>query len=605
MKHFSKILRISLCLVLVYGLLSSCNKDDVVESDIRAPKISLDSDNGVYTVKVGHQLTIAPDFENVDVDDITWLMDDEIVARGPEWTEIWNEEGTFYATVEAHNSLASVREEIRIDVLEMTPPVISLAMPTDGFKVAPGADLKLTPDYQHSDLDGFGVVWYVDGQKVADTPDYTFNRDIEGVYSLRVEAVNIDGSASKEFKIIVERVDERQVLFVPMAYNHSASTIFTFKGRVVALTPFVNGFAEPQFIWMLDGDFVDCKAPVYNFAPQSAGQYKIKVIVRDGSKPESQALSRNATAVDGISAEITVVCVDATESQRQRPSTPLSSAVAVNVYDWIPGPGQFINETTSAGGMTGSETTLDAACRWAEKRLADKLFVSLGAFGGYITVGFDHSIVASDEDYDFTIDGNAFVSPNSGSNEPGVVWVMQDVNGNGLPDDEWFELKGSVDDTANVRRRYAVTYYRPDAVNSDVYWSSCDGRDGKVLCLTQYHRQDYYYPAWVEPSAYTLYGTILPSNNSQSASTGFWNNAPFDWGYADNAGNDCLSDKSSGGEGQTTGFRIANAIDAAGNPVKLGYIDFVKVQSGVLANSGILGEVSTEVCGFADYHMKK
>ena len=39
----------------------------------------------------------------------------------------------------------------------------------------------------------------------------------------------------------------------------------------------------------------------------------------------------------------------------------------------------------------------------------------------------------------FAIQGNAFDS----SNEPGIVWVMQDVNGNGLPDDEWYELRGS------------------------------------------------------------------------------------------------------------------------------------------------------------------
>lgn len=43
------------------------------------------------------------------------------------------------------------------------------------------------------------------------------------------------------------------------------------------------------------------------------------------------------------------------------------------------------------------------------------------------------------EGYDFAIEGNAF----DGSSEPGIVWVMQDVNGNGLPDDTWYQLKGS------------------------------------------------------------------------------------------------------------------------------------------------------------------
>lgn len=60
-------------------------------------------------------------------------------------------------------------------------------------------------------------------------------------------------------------------------------------------------------------------------------------------------------------------------------------------------------------------------------------------FRGYIIVGFDHSIPNSGNQYDFCVQGNAF----DGSSEPGIVWVMQDINGNGLPDDEWYELKGS------------------------------------------------------------------------------------------------------------------------------------------------------------------
>ena len=50
-------------------------------------------------------------------------------------------------------------------------------------------------------------------------------------------------------------------------------------------------------------------------------------------------------------------------------------------------------------------------------------------------------------------------------------------------------------------------------------------------------------------------------------------------------------------------FKISNAIDANGNKVDLKYIDFIKVQVGVNAKSGWLGEVSTEVFGFFDYSM--
>ncbi|MBN1118072.1 MAG: hypothetical protein JXA77_12750, partial [Bacteroidales bacterium] len=108
-----------------------------------------------------------------------------------------------------------------------------------------------------------------------------------------------------------------------------------------------------------------------------------------------------------------------------------NSPYVSQVIEYKPASGQFINTTTwgvpSAaqsviGGITGH--------------------VSLGAFGGYLIVGFDHSIENDPNNpygVDFTIFGNAF----TGWAEPGIVQVMKDVNGNGLPDDTWYELKGS------------------------------------------------------------------------------------------------------------------------------------------------------------------
>ena len=114
-----------------------------------------------------------------------------------------------------------------------------------------------------------------------------------------------------------------------------------------------------------------------------------------------------------------------------RPATQSSSPYCTKVFEYTPAPGQFINETKT-GGFDGTQTTAEAACRYAEQRFADDIWVSLGGFGGYIVVGFDHSIDNSG-DYDIGILGNSF----SGSSEPGIVWVMQDENGNGLPDDTW------------------------------------------------------------------------------------------------------------------------------------------------------------------------
>ena len=42
----------------------SCNKDDVIEDFTgKAPVITLDSEDGIYTVKVGQELSISPDVE--------------------------------------------------------------------------------------------------------------------------------------------------------------------------------------------------------------------------------------------------------------------------------------------------------------------------------------------------------------------------------------------------------------------------------------------------------------------------------------------------------------------------------------------------------------
>jgi hypothetical protein len=84
-------------------------------------------------------------------------------------------------------------------------------------------------------------------------------------------------------------------------------------------------------------------------------------------------------------------------------------------------------------------------------------------------------------------------------------------------------------------------------------------------------------------------------------------NAEYDWGYADNFSPiDRLSgDDNANADANANHFKISNAIDFECQPVDLKFIDFVKVQVGVNAKSGWLGEISTEVFGFYDYNMKK
>lgn len=283
-----------------------------------------------------------------------------------------------------------------------------------------------------------------------------------------------------------------------------------------------------------------------------------------------------------------------------RAKTETSVAEQTVVFEYTPAPGQFINETKT-GGFTGEETTPEAAIAYATQRMKDDAFVSLGGFGGYMVIGFDHSI-DNTGNYDFGIKGNSF----KGSSEPGIVWVMQDENGNGKPDDTWYELKGSETGKETTVRNYAVTYYRPSEPQQPVQWTDSEGNSGEVDYLKQFHTQDYYYPAWITDDSYTLTGTCVEARNyDQSGNGTYWVQAEYDWGYADNFSEiDRLSnDGNANAAANANFFKISNAIDDKGNPVDLKYIDFIKVQTACNTKSGWLGENSTEVFGFFDYSM--
>ena len=576
--------------VLVAGVaIISCNKDDVIESSELKPQIILDNEYGVYTVKVGQRLTISPEFINADDADITWTTDDgQIVCRTTSWTSVWDTEGEYYITISAKNRAGTTTENIRIDVMELTPPVISLRIPEGGLKVKTSTDYLLSPDIQHADMEGFSVKWYVNGEEAGEEMEYMFNRSETGIYKVKIVATNIDGTSVKEFDIEVVDSIPQGVIFPTASYLQKSTTRYTFPGRPVFLRPEISNFDAPQFSWTVDGNAADCTERT--FTPGISGEYRIAVNVTEGDN----------TAV----AEVTVVCVDADEDDRFRPRNAGSSPYSTEVFEWTPAPGQFINDTSIFGGMTGAENTPESASQWAKTRLEQRGLVSLGSFGGYIIVGFDHSIEKSSLDYDLAIGGNAFLSNDGGSNEPGIVWVMQDVNGNGLPDDEWYELKGSDYGNPATRTNYSVTYFRPSAPKMNVEWVDSEGKTGIVKYLPLVHKQDYYYPAWITEPSYTLYGTCIPAANSVDPSTGYWNNSPYAWGYADNVGSDNIGGLSADGTGQATGFKLSNAVFADGSAIDLKYVDFVKVQVAVLAQSGGLGEISTEVSGFIDYSMR-
>lgn len=277
------------------------------------------------------------------------------------------------------------------------------------------------------------------------------------------------------------------------------------------------------------------------------------------------------------------IIVSSCSSDGTKTYTPPDNTVTV--LEYTPAPGQFINEN-----MNGAQTA-EQAVAWAQERIDGGLYVSLGAFGGYIVVRMGDGVNNVDGVYDFAVKGNAYAT----SNEPGIVWVSADTNGNGLADDVWYELKGSeFGNSETYRSNYSVTYTRTDQAG-DVEWVDSDGNTG-VVEHNIYHTQNYY-PAWIDAGSYTLTGSLLAPNWEYNESKSQYENLAYGWGYADNFGED--AETTTAGYYTQNRFDIADAVDAERNAVQLAKIDFVKVQSAVLENVSILGEVSTEVLGFS------
>ncbi len=545
--------------------LTGCNKDEVLLAGGK-PVIEFDHEDGIYEVTVDEELTLAPDVENGENASYEWTLEDgTVVSRQPVWTSRWGKTGQYYVLLTVSNKAGTDWEEVRIDVVEPKAPVISLALPSEGLTILTGSDYELAPVF--AGVDSGSVEWFVDGVKTADGLSFVFRADKAGVYHIMIRATNNIGATEKEFDITVADELPARMRFVPLSYYSNANVRYTVAGRPVALVVASENIPTDAFRWKVNGDEVKGDGSMYVFSSSEPGVYNVDVEAAGEAMRMEIHVEKNA----GIRA---------------------GSGDGVSVLEYCPAPGQFIGETGSVGGMSADITTHEAAIGWAESRFAARKFVSLGAWGGYIIARFDRSVARGASGYDFAVMGNAIAT----SNEPGIVYVMQDVNGNGLPDDEWYELKGSDFSGAGVSHDYMVTYYRPGGEAMAVQWIDGFGERGTVDYIPS-HTQPTYFPVWIQPDELTLYGSRLPQRNVMDPVTGMWDNPPFQWGYADNIGSDLIDGDTYGGGGQWTGFRISNAVLPDGTPVELDHIDFVKIQTGIMSKSGLLGELSTDICG--------
>lgn len=355
------------------------------------------------------------------------------------------------------------------------------------------------------------------------------------------------------------------------------------------------GFTGERYEWALsyESDSVSVTDSIvattrdYTFVASETGTYRLRFQIYDAANPITHLM------------RIVV-----------RKEEVAYSPYITKVYEYRPAPGQFVNELPK---YTEGDTE-ESMRQKVEDCLAydARTMVSLGGYGGYIVVGFDHTIVNRPGEYDFKILGNAFYSTSSvpgvqsgGGSEPGIVMVSLDTNGNGMPDDEWYELAGSEYYKKETLKNYEITYYRPDenkepvagsnpilTDSTHVRWSDNRENTGYISKVV-FHKQSYY-PQWISKGSMTFKGNRLADNAVDESGTGSnYVFQPYDWGYADNHPNG--SEKSN--------FKIDWAVDSEGTPVDLPGADFIKIYTGVNQFNGWLGECSTEVAGVTDLHV--
>lgn len=301
------------------------------------------------------------------------------------------------------------------------------------------------------------------------------------------------------------------------------------------------------------------------------------------------------------------------DPQGVAPEKPKSehSPYVSKVLEYRPGVGQFVNKLPKYETGDTEETMRAKVLEQIKGNNAG--LITLGAWGGYVTVGFDHTIENKAGLRDFRVQGNTLTN----WGEPGIIYVAYDSNKNGRPDpDEWYEIAGEAHrDLAGISwlkdqrargkdvafyRDYEVTYHRPTsegkpATDIPEYIRWVDNKGGLgYIHKNRFHDQTYY-PAWIQTPTYTLRGTRLPQNgyNSKTDGTELHILMPFAYGYADNATNS--DDEAS--------IDIAWAVDKHGKPVHLPGVDFIRIQTGVLQDNGWIGECSTEVAGVLDLHL--
>lgn len=386
------------------------------------------ADRNTFEVISGDTLYISFECENAQHGEYVWRNSSgEVISTAPGLEYVSEKAGREYITFTVTNSAGKDEVEIRVDTRERSIPEITIPGAEYGFETVVKNDMTIIPVV--SSVLPVTYEWLIDGLLYSRADTLLFKADVEGVFRVTLTVANEEASDSEEFDIRVTSPEEATFrwTFIQEEYNLS-------RGRKILVGPVdIENDFDALYTWYVDGVEVQKKSsPSFVFYGEEEGRFSLTVNMSNGYLSANKELVVNVAPPEGTFRR------DGTGNMR-----------ADRIFEYSPAPGQFINEGYTA-------TTMDQACEYARQRVVEEEFVSLGGFGGYIVAGFDHSI-PNNGSFDLRIGGNS----HEGGSEPGIIYVMQDENGDGLPNDTWFELKGSEYGKAETISDYAVTYYRP------------------------------------------------------------------------------------------------------------------------------------------------
>ena len=536
--------------------LAACSKHDGRPS-FGTPSITFSA--GEYKVKLGQSITLSAQVATADQPVFSWKLAGKIISTSPSCPFNGTQTGEYFLSFRVDAENGSAEQQIKVTVVDRLPPQIN--MPTNLIAYQ-GRDNRLAAAVAYTDS-VTRYAWRLNGTLVSTDSVYPLHPTALGPNTLTLQVWNADGQDLRRFGLFVIAPPPPSLFFDDGHYrlpgDNSTRRLSVPLGKSLTIAPVIMYIPNPgAFQWTVNGASQSSTTQYLTLTPQTKGIYHVKV-----------ATANTSAAVD-------VECVDP-EGTYFHAQTPNSRAIATNAFEFIPAPGQFTSyDIGSTADQARQDIQLSLDRNTPIPKDANSAFItSLGAYGGYFITGFDHSVSDIPGKADLRISGNAFPQ----WSEPGIVWVMQDENGNGLPDDTWYELKGSETGKAATKQRYAITYYKPTGPAQDVVWTDNLGNTGSVD-YNQYHFQPYYFPMFINADSYTLTGTCLQSTMMIGA---LETSAGYSWGYVDNLG-----------DGSKTDFWIEDAIKTDGSPANLKYIDFVKVQTAMTGKGAAVGEISTE-----------